>query len=232
MKKSSHAFTLVELLVVIVIIAILAGIALPVFQKSQEKARAISDLSNLRQLGIGVQAFKGDNDGNLPDGKTNAGSQTWPQQMFTYVSSWKSFKSPFDTRALVDGSATSTTAVVSYGFNGKNGTGTGASTNGLLGADSSKFNFPSNLIMLAPKQDAATTVKFSGTSATDLVVLPAESGGSLTLPRGTHLTRARINVVFADGHSEDIPFVKFIDDSKPSASGGGKMRWIYDDSGA
>src|SRR5205823_5761777 len=46
-----HAFTLIELLVVIAIIAILAAILFPVFAQARQKARLISCLSNLKQLG-------------------------------------------------------------------------------------------------------------------------------------------------------------------------------------
>lgn len=227
MKKSLHGFTLVELLVVITIIGILAGIALPVFQKAQEKSRAVSDASNLRQIGLAIQTYKGDNNGDLPAGKTGSDTtMTWPQQLYSYAQAWKVFKSPFDSRAFVDGASTSTTAVVSYGINGQSG------STGLLGLDSSKINYPSNLIMLAPKLDSGSTIAYSGTSATDLLVKPTDSGGSSTMLRGTHSSRSRINVVFADGHNEDITFVKFVDYQSTASGNGGKMRWIYDDTGS
>lgn len=59
-------FTLVELLVVIVIIAILAAIAFPVFVKAKEYARISQCLSNLREIGGGVQLYLNDYDGCFP----------------------------------------------------------------------------------------------------------------------------------------------------------------------
>jgi len=60
-----RAFTLVELLVVIGIIAVLVGILLPALSRAQEAGRATACLSNLRQISMGLLAYANDNDGNV-----------------------------------------------------------------------------------------------------------------------------------------------------------------------
>ena len=60
-----QAFTLIELLVVIAIVAILAAILFPVFQKVRENARKIACLSNMKQIGLGVQMYLQDSDERL-----------------------------------------------------------------------------------------------------------------------------------------------------------------------
>jgi prepilin-type N-terminal cleavage/methylation domain-containing protein/prepilin-type processing-associated H-X9-DG protein len=67
-------FTLIELLVVIAIIAILAAILFPVFAQAREKARAVSCLSNTKQLNTGILMYIQDYDETFPVA-FNAGGQ-------------------------------------------------------------------------------------------------------------------------------------------------------------
>ena len=58
-QRSSRgsAFTLVELLVVIAIIGVLVALMLPAIQMARESARKTKCANNLKQLGIGMQAY-------------------------------------------------------------------------------------------------------------------------------------------------------------------------------
>lgn len=65
-------FTLLELLIVIAMIAILAGMLLPALTKTQEKAQTLSCLSNFKQIGLCMSLYTGDNNDYYPKWR-----QTW-----------------------------------------------------------------------------------------------------------------------------------------------------------
>jgi prepilin-type processing-associated H-X9-DG protein len=75
-KRAVGAFTLVELLVVAAMLAILVALLLPAMDHRPTRATIVHCINNLRQVGIALQMFADDNNGQFPQqvSITNGGS--------------------------------------------------------------------------------------------------------------------------------------------------------------
>jgi prepilin-type N-terminal cleavage/methylation domain-containing protein/prepilin-type processing-associated H-X9-DG protein len=241
-KNSLRGFTLFELLIVIAIVAILSTIAYPVFIGVQERAKALKDMNNLRQIGVATQLYLNDNDGVLFSAAPS--DPSWMMQLnppipnptkyqTKYLPSWDVFQSPLDTRVPSDkGDATTP---ISYGINQKVA-GTGLLVN--------KIVTPSVFILFAPAQDSTATVEFQGTAATAAPgVTVVGIGGSPPPPApplpakatsspggdaigGTHSSRKQINAVFADWHAENMLWTTFTNTTASSSDASAGLRWV------
>jgi len=77
--RRRKAFTLVELLVVIGIIAVLISILLPTLSKARDAAKIVKCASNMRQIALGMIGYTNDNRGKLPPSVVNPGDKIYPK---------------------------------------------------------------------------------------------------------------------------------------------------------
>ncbi len=77
--KRNGGFTLTEMLVTLVILAVLAGISIPLGRSLVARSRSTACLSNLRQIGTGLEAYLQDNNQLMPElaaGRKSKGEET------------------------------------------------------------------------------------------------------------------------------------------------------------
>jgi len=213
----SIAFTLVELLVVISIIGLLAGLAVPAINGGLKSAKAGACLSNLHQIGVATMAYAADNSFKLPNAGTGP-SDMWATQLATFISTGtKSKKSifvcPGSEKTVQE--ATGTDVAVTYGVhNGlmpKGGTASNISsvvrsTEVILAGDVCQN--PGNkgwspFCIEQPSIISSQTGKGGSIDLTSPITVGTDSDNGNN-PSLRYRHSGKVNVVMCDGHAEAI----------------------------
>jgi prepilin-type processing-associated H-X9-DG protein/prepilin-type N-terminal cleavage/methylation domain-containing protein len=217
------SFTLVELLVVVSIIGLLAGLAIPAVQGGLTAARKAESVSQLKQLGTLAVAYTAENSGNFPEeggeglqgfSQLRQATNAWynvlpPMAGFLAASNYRANPSSFYEKGslfFVRGAkypaAKLNSAYFAYGINSQ-----------LQQDDSAASILNANRI-----QKPSKTALFAEARLPDERALPPSGGAMDSLGQPKVRDRrfvARHNgqgiVVFCDGHAESIPADKATD---------------------
>ena len=97
--RRKHAFTLIEVLVVISIISLLIAILLPALGNARKAAHSAQCLARLKQIGVAMTNYYVDHNGQLPSGANNVFSgYGWSNQIAIYLGT-PGGDTPYETHA-------------------------------------------------------------------------------------------------------------------------------------
>jgi prepilin-type N-terminal cleavage/methylation domain-containing protein/prepilin-type processing-associated H-X9-DG protein len=175
--RDKKAFTLIELLIVIAIIAILAAILFPVFARARENARRSSCQSNLKQISLGVLQYRQDFDElsiitTTDRSSPNVNGRGWAFNLQPYLKSTQIYQCPSETTSPSDD--VTSNGYTDYWIN-HNNTLYDSSSNITGGINETSMPFPTMTVMLGDgdKTGGAGTVGnnqscCAGTSSYDM----------------------------------------------------------------
>ena len=190
MKRSftkSPAFTLVELLTVVTIVAVLTSLGVAATRGATEKTKTNRCLNDLRQLGVAVQLYVGDNSGRFPNTSHQGVAASWTNTLAEFL------KTNFLGRCCA---VTKHRSRLTYAWNDALADAQG------YGLTAPAFRSPSTTLVVA---ELATNLTgehfhFSGTRGGASRITPNQFRAEVNVT--CHGSSA--NYLFADGHVENL----------------------------
>lgn len=220
-SRHPRAFSLVEILVAAAIMGILAALLVGGVKGAANKGKEAKCIAGLRQIGVGLMNYVGENDGYLPRPTIKAAEsglgadQMWSKQLGPYLPQrGNSLTAPqnlvfvcpaanYAGYARNDVSSTYNSSAVGFYFTSS--TSVGSATSGPARSFAS-VEFPSRTILVAEgKQDGANA---SCASALNWTQASADLGASTpSLTADLDFRHGdRMNVLYGDGHVGTIAF--------------------------
>lgn len=232
---SRRGFTLVEMLVVMGIIAVLSAVAFTGYRAALGQAYRAKCSSNLRQIGVGMIAFAGDNNQYLPmsgvtiahghvDNPLPAGSgkPSWTEQLEPYLGP----STDTVANSVYTCPESSKTVAGNSQYSYFNGCHAAMAQEGHFApVNLEKIHSLSNFIMSgdcsfggfetidADKDDYTQDPAFAGSTPTHLVTIPIHSGKS--------------NVLFGDGHVESLKYFDPTENTTMYQGPGAAYTYLY-----
>ncbi|MEY2410538.1 MAG: hypothetical protein QOF48_3208 [Verrucomicrobiota bacterium] len=199
-------------MVVIAIIAVLGALLLPALNRAKESGRRAACASNLRQLGVALAIYAGDNEGNFPPVTP---TNRWPAQLYRGYESFEVLLCPSDpTPRASGGGVRPDEAPRSYVMNmfrdyfdsALSPAELHSFTSGATQRSISETHIraPSDTILFGEKKTGATNFYMDlSTSATGYIVVGAEQRRHA---RGPGDRTGGSNYSFVDGSVKYLPF--------------------------
>lgn len=228
MRSQKRGFTLIELLVIIAIIALLAALLFPALARAKESGQSTRCKSNLRQIGLSLNMYVGEQGFYPPYGEVDWMAKThvgWFDRLLRYTGGkWTNgvFICPLFTGYARDfeGIFTGTTIGIppqgSYGYN-ENGTQKSLGPNdAILGLGPFAYGGSrrvSESMVVAPSNMLAV----GDSGGLDRISYRMEIYSSWTRHKRSH------NTVFCDGHVEQMKM-----GARSKKTEGARSRWNND----
>jgi prepilin-type N-terminal cleavage/methylation domain-containing protein len=226
-SPTQRAFTLVELLVVMAVVALLLGLLLPAMSAARVRAATIESLSNLRTLGQTTHVFANDHDLNMPRSTHSffahleSGAEPWYRSYYTILAERsyegpdahfhsvvdRYFRNPLDPRESgTDQSPFAPEYNGSYGFNVYFELAEGETPDGRTWRRLTRTPRASETVVFAEVSEGRS----SAMAARDHVMAHFWLGGAA--PPGSEIAvdrnRPGCGYVFLDGHAANLEFAE------------------------